>query len=262
VDIMIVDNVFIRHRKKDNATGAVWLIHGFGGSGSVFTEAFSSTLADHFSLFAPDFPGFGASPHRPGSMTIAADTGLLVELVEGLSDGLPVFLVGHSLGGIIGTYAAARLGARVRGYANIEGNLTKDDTFVTGLSAGFTDGAAFKRHLIDLFAPALAKDETLLRWFPDLAAAHPESLLGWAKDCVSATGEETAAREYRGLTCRTFYLWGGKSISQRSHDFLDKSGLLNRGFAGCGHLPMIERPGECWGAICDFFMASNKAKGR
>ncbi|MBN2224041.1 MAG: alpha/beta hydrolase [Deltaproteobacteria bacterium] len=255
MDIMTTDNILIRHSQKSGALGAVWLVHGFGESGGIFTESFSSVLAGRFSLFAPDFPGYGASPFRPESKTIAAATQILVELIEKFSGNLPVFLVAHSLGGIIATGAAARLGPRVRAYANIEGNLTKDDTFVTGLSAGFTDAEAFKRHLIDLFLPAASEDEILLRWVSDLSAAHPEALLTWARECVSATGEQSAGQAYRDLACRTLYLWGEKTASKRSRDFLEKSGMDNRGFAGCGHLPMVEKPDECWGAVSDFFTA-------
>jgi pimeloyl-ACP methyl ester carboxylesterase len=255
---MAVDNVFIRHRKKDNAAGAVWLIHGFGGSGGVFTEAFSSGLADHYSLFAPDFPGFGASPPQARPAVIEDSVRLLAGLVRRLSGDLPVFLVGHSLGGIVATRAAMRLEPRVSAYVNIEGNLTGDDTFVTGLSAAFTDGTAFKRHLIDLFAPAALKDEALSMWLADLRAADPESLLSWAKDCVSATGEQAAGEQYRDLACKTLYLWGEKSISQRSRGFLEKNGLNNRGLKGCGHLPMVEAPAECWQAVYGFFTERTK----
>lgn len=253
MDIMATGNVFIRHSRPDNPEGAVWFIHGFGESGAVFTGAFASGLADRFSLFAPDFPGFGASPFLPGSASIAASEQILERLIDKLSGDIPVLLVAHSLGGIIGTHTAARLGARMHAYINIEGNLTADDTFVTRLSAGFVDAAAFKRHLIDLFLPRIADDEVLRAWFAELSAAHPEALLVWAKDCVAATGERTAAEEYRALGCRTLYLWGEKSIPKRSLDFLTDTNLAHRGFAGCGHVPMLERPGECWEAVLEFF---------
>ena len=258
MDITTVDNVLVRRQKTDNPAGAVWLVHGFGGSGAVFAEAFSSKLAGRFSLFTPDFPGFGASPYLPAAARIEAVTALLAGLVDALSGGLPVFLVGHSLGGIIGTRAAHRLGPRARAYANLEGNLTAADTFVTRLCEGYDDATAFKRLLIELTLSGVEADKTLLRWLPDLCAAHPEALLAWARECVSATGEEDAGREYRTLSCPTLYLWGEKSAPRRSLDFLEENGLSNRGFTDCGHLLMVEKPDECWGAVSDFFKAHAK----
>jgi len=258
MDITTVDNVLVRRQENDNPAGAIWLVHGFGGSGAVFAEAFSSELAGRFSLFAPDFPGFGASPCRPGTASIEAATALLVALVDALSGGLPVFLVGHSLGGIIGTRAAKRLGPRMRAYVNFEGNLTAADIFVTRLCEGYDDAAAFKRLLVELTLSGIEADKTLLRWLPDLCTAHPEALLAWARECVSATGEEDAGREYRSLSCPTLYLWGEKSAPRRSLDFLEKHRLSNRGFADCGHLLMIEKRNECWGAVSDFFEAHAK----
>ena len=259
MDIMTHNNIFIRFYEKPDARGDVWFIHGYGESGLSYKEAFESGLANSFNLFVPDFPGFGVSPFRPESATVRDSADILIGLIGEISKGRPVFLVGHSLGGIVGTWTAMELSDKVKGYANIEGNLTSDDTFITGLCARYDDVDSFYSFLLGTIIPNIEGDEVFQRYFASLRFAHPRALLTWAKTCVEATGDTKSGEEYSKLECDTLYIWGGKSIPGRSMEFIDSKGLDNIGFEESGHFPMIDNTEACYRSIHDFFL--NGAEG-
>ncbi len=159
--IMVHDDVFLRYQRAEDKKGDIWFIHGYGDSGLSFTEAFGSVLSERFDLFVPDFPGFGATPYRPGSATIEDSTEILISLIRDISRDSPIFIVGHSLGGIIGTRAAKELSGKIMGYVSIEGNMTKDDTFATGLTKGYDDPDKFYDFFLGVVIQKIKDDEIL-----------------------------------------------------------------------------------------------------
>lgn len=92
----------------------VVLLHGTFGSWTHWIRNIQP-LATHFTVLAPDMPGFGASDTLPEPHTAER---LADALAEGLDALVPapaeLSIAGFSFGGIIGGLVAARLGSRVR----------------------------------------------------------------------------------------------------------------------------------------------------
>lgn len=113
-----VDGGEIACRTAGAADGrALLLIHGNVASGRWWHEQLAAPPAG-WRLFAPDLPGYGASPPLadapPGGITLTR----LADALEALLDAFNVeraVVVGHSLGGAVAQALVARAPERVRG---------------------------------------------------------------------------------------------------------------------------------------------------
>ena len=202
----------------------------------------------------PDFPGFGASPPASPPHTVADSARLLSELIRTIRNDGPVFLLSHSLGGIVGTKAAMDLGEVVKGYVSVEGNLTRRDAFLTGLSVDFDDAGAFYDHLAEIFLPMVQTDPSLRRFVAGFLSADPDSVLVWGKSCAEATGETTAGDEFRSLEIPTLFVWGGKSLPEMSREYIERHGMNQLEFQNAGHNVMVDEPDGFYRAARDFFL--------
>lgn len=120
-------------RKRSAALGgtcaAVLLIHGYGQNRYVWhlpSRSFSNYLAHAgFDVFNLDLRGHGRSRHlgarRPSDVTdfVREDVPAAVEEIRGISGSPQVFLVGHSLGGLVGYAASTLLGDSIGGIVTL-----------------------------------------------------------------------------------------------------------------------------------------------
>jgi len=105
------------------ARGVAVLLHGFQDVGASYDLVAPSLAAEGLRVFAPDLRGFGQSGrvsggayyHFPDYVFDVAD------LVDVLSPGEPIFLVGHSMGGTIASMYAGTYPERVALLALLEG---------------------------------------------------------------------------------------------------------------------------------------------
>jgi len=81
------------------------LVHGLGGA-HLNWMAVAPQLAAHHRVYALDLPGFGRSPLARRRSTIAANVDLVSRAITRLSPG-PVVLMGNSMGGLLAIGAAA-----------------------------------------------------------------------------------------------------------------------------------------------------------
>ncbi len=92
----------------------VLALHGFNDYSNAF-EAPARTLADHgIVTYAYDQRGFGTNPNPglwPGAVTLALDARTALGLVMGRHQGIPVFVLGESMGGAVALLALAGDGA-------------------------------------------------------------------------------------------------------------------------------------------------------
>ncbi len=86
-------------------------LHGFGDAGDLTFDAAARAWAERgITVYAPDQRGFGANPSRrrwPGVDALVADAVALSQAVRAREPGLPLVVVGHSMGGGVALLAAA-----------------------------------------------------------------------------------------------------------------------------------------------------------
>jgi len=88
------------------------LFHGGRGSWNHWIRNIGA-LAPHFTVIAPDLPGFGESVRLPRDLPIDDYVDIVVEAVAAMMGPAPFRLVGFSFGGMIAASVAQRLGAQI-----------------------------------------------------------------------------------------------------------------------------------------------------
>lgn len=99
--------------------GPVLAIHGITSSSR--TWPFLVDALDR-PVFAPDLRGRGRSSHLPGPVGMVQHAEDCAAIVEAIG-GVPLVVVGHSMGGFVGTVLAARRPDLVRGLVLVDGGL-------------------------------------------------------------------------------------------------------------------------------------------
>lgn len=92
-------------RPAGEPKAAVAMVHGFGEHARRYRELHRALLDAGYAVGTADLRGFGRSPgprgHVDGWDDYRADTAAIVGLAGSLAPGRPVFLFGHSMGGLI-----------------------------------------------------------------------------------------------------------------------------------------------------------------
>lgn len=241
------------------------MIHGLGESGLCFNEAFD--LLD-MNLIVPDLLGFGRSTCDIEGVDYSceAQAKALWELVDAL--GIESFgVVGHSIGGDLGTImTASELGQkRIRGFINVEGNITASDTFISGKAFRANRAGKFAEWYRDEFMRTTVFDgwarerASGQRYFAALNFCKPQAFLALAQDAVMKNlprierpGTEIGELFQRLGTPHCYY-WAPESLSEESAHFLKSAEIQNRRFEKAGHWVMIDQASEFYSEATEFF---------
>src|SRR6185369_4371068 len=101
------------------ARGVVINLHGLGDHSGLYPDLLGHLAAGGFLVHAPDLRGNGRSPGQRGYVgrweELREDLHALVALVRAEEPGLPLFLLGNSLGGLIVLDYALAYPAALRG---------------------------------------------------------------------------------------------------------------------------------------------------
>lgn len=250
--IELVDQILVR---ESAGRPALWLLHGFGESGLSFCPLFATPLADFFGLFAPDLPGFGASPPLPGVTSLDRLADAVVEVIARRTPEGPLGLIGHSMGSALAVRVAQRLGPRAGGLLSIEGNLTEADAYFTGRAALFNEPGAYKTALENKVWGLAQADRAARRYLASLAFADPDVLWQLGRDVARASRANGLGEEYRQLSCPTLYCWSDTSLPDETKRYLREHAIPDRRYEEAGHWPTVEAPLAIAAVIDDFFRA-------
>jgi pimeloyl-ACP methyl ester carboxylesterase len=268
------DWLFVRHRELQGSRPVVLFIHGLGESGMSFREAFESGDMDGFAPVVPDMIGYGrSSGARSGDYCIESQIRRLWHLVDFLHID-SFYVVGHSMGGDIGTFMArSDMHRRIKGLVNVEGDLTPHDIFFSHRAASAAESGRFAEWFEKEF-----KEETVLktwgdkwsscrRYYASLQFARPEAFLANARELYEKNQALPGRREcltgfsYAALKIPKVFCWGSGSLAKGTLDFLESASLDHRKFEPAFHWPMIDRADRFYAFLSDFIQGPGDASG-
>ena len=265
--ILQVDDgwLFVRHSELNRTRPVLLFVHGLGESGLCFNEVFESRGMREYNLVVPDLIGYGRSS-RAGNRDYSMNSQVLRlwRLMDVLGIG-PFSIVGHSLGGDIATLmASSDPRQRIKGFVNIEGDLTPHDIFFSNKVVTAAKGGNFERWFHTDFKEELVlkgwggKWLSCRRYYASLQFARPEAFLANAKEIYERNQALPGRREcitgltYAGLKIPRVFCWGSESLAKGTLEFLESASLQHRKFEPAFHWPMIDQADHFYSFLSDF----------
>ncbi|KGF83076.1 hypothetical protein IA69_02275 [Massilia sp. JS1662] len=228
------------------------LIHGLLGSLHYFEPQRYLPGVD---LYTPDLIGYGQRRSEDAHITLHDQAAMLARFLHD-EVGSPVWVLGHSVGGIAAMLLADLVPELVRGVINVEGNFTLKDAFWTGRIAALPDadwaaeyGAMEANPAAWLEKSGIGASDERIAWATEILANQPYTTVQKMAQSVLDT---TGAPDYLGCVGRVLaratplYLVGGEQ-SSAGWDVPDW--VLAQARRVCvqpktGHMMMLEDPGN------------------
>lgn len=251
--------IHLRRVTQGDAMGTLLYIHGLGESGLCFESLMTDPRLQQWHHLAADLPGYGKSFWSPDALGLEEFAQRLRALWPMLPD-TKVVLVGHSMGGVIGTLLLESLGPeekeRVAGFVNVEGNISSGDC---GFSAWAT-ARSLDDWLDDGFAQLLEEieqQEEIPRinrsYGASVAMCDPRAFHRNSRELVRMSVAEDLAPRLAALRVPTLFLYGKpRGMCSRSLEMLAAAGIDMHGFENTGHWFYLERQEAVVDRLLDF----------
>lgn len=252
MQIAVIDNVLLRLDGPEHAPTIVCL-HGFADSSEMFRPLFETELVQRYRLLAVDLPGFGASPGQEAVGTISEHAEALAALLVRAVPGGRIGLVGHSIASPIAIETIDRLPQRPLGLFSIEGNLTADDAYFSGLAADYESSVAFKQAFVDRIWEMAQSQPILRRYHGTAVMAEARAMWRLGRDAKRISVGDGPGQAFAAVPVPTLYYWSPDNTPKTTRDWIAASGLANRRFSESSHWPSIDQPAATAGAIMEFF---------
>lgn len=185
------------------AVRTVVLVHGFLDAAGTWDLVAPALAARGLRVLAPDMRGFGDGARAPkGSYYHFVDYVFdLADLVDALSPGEPIGLVGHSMGGTITTLFAGTFPERVARLVVIEGIGPPDNPFEVGpvRMRAWIDQVRASRMRGERGKPALSEEDALRRMAANHPTVPPEVLAHRLPHLAASAGDGRVAWHFDAL---------------------------------------------------------------
>lgn len=256
--------VFAKVRIVPGRAPALVCLHGLGDSHLAFEEAFSTRSLAGVSLVVPDMAGHGASP-AARDYSMEAATGRLRAVLAHLTEehGLrpcPLYLVGHSVGGIPAIYFCRDAApGEVAGLILAEAPVTRFGSFVTAhaeaarLSGRFDEWFETFREQI-VFRDYLGRFPFCRHYYASLRFCRQEAFVQTVqavrREAKSLPGKwsHAAGAALTRLTLPVIYAYG-RDVAPETLTFLQEHAVPLRPFPTNCHFLMQATAGEFYALL-------------
>lgn len=241
------DELMLSYRLRRSGPEGIIFIPGLGASKRSFDTCFELASFKDYTLAALDLPGSGeSSPLDEFSYSMKDQADLVLKWITGLGIS-PSILVGHSMGGVISLYLAEALGPRVKGFFNLEGNLSFDDCFFSGKITALSQEVfekrgleQFKRHLREM----VQKDPCpgLIHYCENISRASPQALYLSSVSLVEESCQGNLKERFLNISAKKWYVFGERSMNASTRTFLDAHNIPYFIVPESGHFVMDDQP--------------------
>ena len=229
--VVTVDGLAIFHEFAGTGDPLV-LLHGGMATNATWAAQLDG-LASEFSVFAPERPGHGHTPDRPGPFSYESMAREMARYLETLGRG-PVHLLGWSDGGMIGLLLAAERPELVR---------TLSMTGAGFSSAGYVPGALEALVALEADDPDMAMFAAL---YEEASPDGPEHFpVVWAKVRAMWAEPFDWSEKLRTIRAPTLVIVGDDDYVTVKHAEATAAGVAEGQLAvvpGASHLVPMEKP--------------------
>lgn len=237
-----------RRRTHSDAKGTILYIHGLGESGLCFESLMTDPRLQDWNHLAPDLPGYGKSLWCPEPLGLQDFADRLRSLMKVLQIS-NVVLVGHSMGGVIGTLLMESLDDAtvplVAGFANVEGNISMGDCGFSARATGqslddWLDGG-YGRLLEQI--QSMDEDPAINRAYgASVMMGDPRAFHRNSRELVEMSVTEDLAPRMAALEVPKRFLYGSpRGMCSRSVELLAQFEIPRCGVEDTGHWFYLER---------------------
>lgn len=238
-----------RRRSNEGALGTVLYIHGLGESGLCFESLMTDPRLQGWNHLVPDLPGYGKTPWCDEPLGLDDFASRLAELLPKLKDG-KVVVIGHSMGGVIGTLLAERLAgtaAELDGFVNVEGNISMGDCGFSAKATGQSLDVWLDTGYDHLLEQIQMMDEPAAinrAYGASAMLADPRAFHRNSRELVQFSVAEELASRMAALPGAQLFAYGmPRGSASRSVELLAQHGVPAHGIDGTGHWFYLERQG-------------------
>jgi pimeloyl-ACP methyl ester carboxylesterase len=239
--------VNMRSVEAEHPRGVLFHIHGLGESGLCLEYIMTHPLLSGFTHFAPDLPGYGKSPWPAEPLRIADLAEAAAQWIRLCTPGR-VILLGHSLGGVIGTVLCERHPELVSLFIDVEGNVSAEDCTFSCRIAGYTleDFLAFgfERFSSDIYLRGV-EEKSLRYYFASMRMCDPRQIHLNSVELIDLSAPEDLGMRLARLEAPAHYFWGDPRGTQaHSRGLLEAAGIPLTGIHDAGHWPFVDQPDQ------------------
>lgn len=246
--------VNIAYIRRPGKRPSVLCLHGFGSTKEDYADLTLHPAFSERELVLLDAPGCGESQcDKPDMVSIP----FLREVLERAISQLNIeqfHLVGHSMGGLTALKFAEKNPDRILSFANIEGNISPEDCFLSRQIFNHPHGDPQ-----DFLNAFIERMKNRAEWSCPLYAAalpqkvRPEVVGSIFRSMVKISDNEPLMDIFTGFPFPKMFVYGeqNKTLSYLSQ--LPELGVEVAEIPFSAHFPMYSNPQALWSRLADFF---------
>jgi pimeloyl-ACP methyl ester carboxylesterase len=248
-----------RHGPADSAGTLLW-VHGLGESSLCFEGVLAHPGLADWSHVTVDLIGYGRAERAEEPLALGEHAALLAGHLGRSVPERPVVLVGHSMGGVVGTMVCEAGGAEaIDAFVNVEGNVTPGDcTFSATTTA--TPRDSFARETFPAIVARTfergASDAALRTYWASLRLCDPRAFWRNGRELVELSAAGELAGRFAGLSLPKLYIAGapgGAAID--SLRLLRDADIEPALLSPAGHWPFVDLPTDFVAVVAEFLGA-------
>ena len=199
----------INYFDRPGAEDTILYVHGLGCSSEDFLAMTEQPALQGCRLVSYDHPGCGRSPY---DVNHPLNIDCLVEVLEAFVNAMELdgfLLVGGSMGGLIGLLYAERNPDKIKGFVNVEGNLTSEDC----IFSRYVVGHSFEHFAEDVFPKikqgvAARRGRGFAGHLAVVQRANPRAFYDHSLQLVEYSDDGTLLDRFLALPMEKYFVYG------------------------------------------------------
>ena len=252
----LAEGMHLRTVSAESSQGTILYVHGLGESALSFEALLTDPKLASWKHLAPDLPGYGKSFWESEPLPLEEQARRLARLLSGQVEE-PVVVLGHSMGGVIGTLLAELEPEKVRAFVNVEGNLSLADCGYSSQAARYSRQAWLEEGAEIVLGNILADEgeasEVTRAYAASIQLCDPRAFHLNSDELVEFSSGHGLAARMADLSMPGIFLHGvPRGTGERSLGLLARHGVRVRGIEGAGHWPFLDQPAAFVDELLEF----------